>query len=517
VRFKFVCRAAAFAVMVVGSVPAFAQNADRYIVQFQPGRSAAGEQAVRGAGGEILLRLDLQGAVAARIPSQAIQGLERNPNIEYIEVDPVREPFAEIVPYGIRMVQADLVSSSNEGGKKVCIIDSGYSQQHIDLRDDTGADLTQQATSGSGTWDQDSCGHGTHVAGTVLATAGNGTGVVGVVPGVQLHVVKVFGSDNLPSADCGWTYGSTLVAALNSCTSNGANVVSMSLGGGARSRTEEKAFDQANAAGVLSIAAAGNGGDRQTSYPAGYKSVLSVAAVDATELRADFSQQNRDVELAAPGVGVLSTVPWLPPTVAISGGPTYEASHIENAARATASGAIVNGGLCDAVGAWSGKVVLCERGTISFVAKVTNVQNGGGAAAVIYNNAPGGFAGTLGAGGSSTIPAVGISQEDGQAIVASHLGKTTVVNDVFATGSGYESWNGTSMATPHVSGVAALVWGCHPSKTNQQIRDALNATARDKGAAGRDIEYGYGIVQAKAAVESLGATALCATSTTPKY
>ena len=61
------------------------------------------------------------------------------------------------------------------------------------------------------------------------------------------------------------------------------------------------------------------------------------------------------------------------------------------------------------------------------------------------------------------------------------------------------------MATPHVSGVAALVWSNHPSCTAAQIRNALNMTAKDKGTAGRDTSYGYGIVQAKAAVDAITA------------
>lgn len=72
--------------------------------------------------------------------------------------------------------------------------------------------------------------------------------------------------------------------------------------------------------------------------------------------------------------------------------------------------------------------------------------------------------------------------------------------------SGYKSISGTSMATPHVSGVAALVWSHFPNCSNQQIRDALNTTAKDKGAAGRDTSYGYGIVQAKAAYDYLAAS-----------
>ena len=251
-----------------------------------------------------------------------LNGLTRNPNIEYIEQDVIREPYAwanvpasesEVRPYGIQMVQADKITPSSAGNRKVCIIDSGYSDQHDDLRDYTGTDLTAKLTdSGSGTWNQDSCGHGSHVAGTIAAIADNGIGVVGANPGVALHIVKVFGNNALvESGSCGWTYSSTLVNALNSCRAAGANVVSMSLGGAFKSRTEELAFNDANKAGVLSIAAAGNAGNNTTSYPAGYASVMSVAAVDANEVKGSFSQSNKDVEIAAPGVAVLSTTPWL--------------------------------------------------------------------------------------------------------------------------------------------------------------------------------------------------------------
>lgn len=71
--------------------------------------------------------------------------------------------------------------------------------------------------------------------------------------------------------------------------------------------------------------------------------------------------------------------------------------------------------------------------------------------------------------------------------------------------NGYRSISGTSMATPHVSGVAALVWGQFPQCSAERIRQVLNTTAKDKGQAGRDTSYGYGIVQAKAAVDYLNA------------
>lgn len=506
----------------------------RYIVKFAAGRAPQARAALLGSGALIVLSLDQQDAVAALIPPGAVNGLSRNPNIEYIEVDPIRTPMAtwsdrtlssgEILPYGIQMVQADLVSSSNAAAKKVCIIDSGYSQQHADLRDDIDDSITQKAADGgSGSWDRDSCGHGTHVAGTVLATAGNATGVVGVLDGARLHVVKVFGNDDVAGGSCSWTFSSTLVNALNHCEANGASIVSMSLGGSVKSRTEERAFADAYNRGLLHVAAAGNAGNRTTSYPAGYASVISVAAVDANETVATFSQQNRDVEIAAPGVGVLSTVPWVDVnTLTFANATSVSGGHIENSARTGgASGSIADGGLCNAVGSWAGRVVLCQRGSISFNDKVQNVQAGGGVAAVIYNSAAsdpgcGDFAGTLGDGASSTIAGITISCAEG-ATALGHVGEAgTVVSRVDVPASGYESWDGTSMATPHVSGVAATVWSCHPSKTNKNIRDALNATARDKGAAGRDNAYGYGIAQTKAAVQALGPSA-CTLHEVSKY
>jgi subtilisin family serine protease len=173
-------------------------------------------------------------------------------------------------------------------------------------------------------------------------------------------------------------------------------------------------------------------------------------------------------------------------------------------------GTIRDGGLCDTVGSWSGAVVLCQRGSIAFADKVANVKNGGGVAAVIYNNITsdstcGVFAGTL--NGTSTIPAIAISCADGAAALTKVNYPGTVVSSVVyppTSSGGYEAWDGTSMATPHVSAAAALIWACNPSATNAQVRSALDSTALDKGATGRDTSYGYGIVQARAALSKLG-------------
>lgn len=465
----------------------------RYIVKL---KSQHGRAAVVAAGGQIARELPGHGAVAAYLPEAALQGLRNNPNVERIEVDQRRYPMAETVPYGIPMVQADQVPAEPPAGDagrvNVCIIDSGLSAAHEDF---AGLPVSGSNDSGTGDWDQDLCGHGTHVAGTVAAVAGNGVGVVGVAPdAVSLHIVKVFSGTS-----CAWSYSSDLVAALDECVASGAQVVSMSLGGSFRSNFEDNAFGNAFSNGVLSIAAAGNDGSSSYSYPASYDSVVSVAAIDSSKAVADFSQKNDQVELAAPGVAVRSTYPYRHSLSSSAG--DYHGNGIEFAALGTGSGALVDGGLCDATGDWSGKVVLCERGSISFLDKVMNVQNSGGAAAVIYNNEPGNFNGTLGEGNASTIPAISLSQEDGQALVASSLGQTGTVDS--GLGDGYADLDGTSMATPHVSAVAALVWAQVPTSTAADIRNALAVTAEDLGSSGRDTSYGHGLVQARAALDYL--------------
>ncbi|HET6603884.1 MAG TPA: S8 family serine peptidase [Xanthomonadaceae bacterium] len=487
--------ALALGISAFGSALADGPDADRVWIKFNPGGKAQVERALGAAGARIHYTFDDLSAFAATVPAQALQGLRNNPNVALIEADAPRYPMGQITPYGIPMVQApDAVAVGADGsGIKVCVIDSGIKQDHEDF---AGISMTGYASSGQ-TWFDDTCGHGSHVAGTVAA-ADNTVGVIGVSPGkVSLHIVKVF-----DGATCGWSYSSDLVDAANRCANSGARIISMSLGGSFASNSEANAFANLHANGILSIAAAGNGGNNRKSYPASYDAVMSVAAVDSTETRASFSQYNDQVEISAPGVGVLSTVPFRDAAVTV-GLASFIVSAMEGSPQTQTSGALADGGRCASAGSWGGKVVLCERGDISFADKVLNVQNGGGVAAIVYNNVSGGFSGTLG-GTSTSIPSVSMSQEDGKQLVVGSLGVSAAVSTVAESDvSGYAYYDGTSMATPHVSGVAALVWSADPLATNDAVRDALNLTAKDLGAAGRDNEYGYGLVQALAAVNHI--------------
>uniref|UniRef100_UPI000367D725 S8 family serine peptidase n=1 Tax=Massilia niastensis TaxID=544911 RepID=UPI000367D725 len=431
-------------------------------------------------------------------------------NVEYIEEDVVRRPFAltspstgtpyasgQLVPYGIKLVQADQLSDAGAGNRKVCIIDSGYDRNHEDLSANS---VTGEYDAGTGWWYTDENHHGTHVAGTIAAINNSGVGVVGVNPNKQLklHIVKVFGKD-------GWAYSSTLTSAANKCGAAGANVISMSLGGARKSITEQKAFDALYKKGVLNVAAAGNDGNTVVSYPAGYTSVMSVGALDENKQWATFSQYNNKVELSGPGVGVLSTVPTGGGTESALtvGTSTYAPGTMDGSPVGSATAPLADFGIGDTTNsAVAGKVCLIQRGSIDFSAKVLNCQNSGGVGAVVYNNVAGGFGGTLN-GVATTIPSVTASDTEG-AQLRTQLGQSATVA-VKATSYAY--YDGTSMATPHVSAVAALVWSHYPTCTATQLRTSLNNSALDLGTAGRDTRYGYGLVQAKAAydrIKSLG-------------
>jgi serine protease len=471
---------------------------DRYIVQFsdEPALMDRALSEVR-LHGEILVELGPQNAVAARIPASALAAVRSSPGVAYVEVDQPRYPLAaQEVPFGIEMVQAHLVSDAPAGNMTVCVIDSGYDLGHEDLP--AGAHVTRSNILDTGDAFVDGCGHGTHVAGTIAAL-NNDAGVVGVLPSgtINLHIVKYF------SNSCRASFVSSLVRAANRCVDAGANVINMSLGG-PYSRTGERYFNELFESGaVLPVAAAGNSGNGQRSYPASYAGVISVAAIDENKERAEFSQFNDDVELAAPGVGVLSTVPRGTAEVAsfTVGDDSIAATGMDGSPLLSAAGALVDCGLGTSacVGA-EGAVCLIERGEVSFSDKVENCERGGGVAAVIYNNEPGALVGTLG-NARTSIPSAGIAQDAGHELLARVSDPATLAVEP----GDYARNNGTSMASPHVAGVAALVWSHFPELSAAEIREVLQETAEDLGAPGRDPEFGFGLVQAKAALDALAA------------
>ena len=481
-----------------------AGSMDRFLIDHAPGEGPAIRDAVIAAGGRVHYRCDSIDALAVSLPAVAVGGLSLHPKVLAMEVDPPRylavAPMpsdstadSQVEPYGVVRVQAPLVWAEGfEGeGVTVCVIDTGLYVAHEDIDGDFVVGGESQDPGSE--WYQDGDGHGTHVSGTISA-ADNGLGVIGVSPGkVSLFAVKIFGEDGL------WTYASDLVAAAFTCRDNGADIISMSLSGSSGPNAERRAFDSLYSEyGILSVAAASNDGTRQRVFPASYDSVISVAATDRDNLVAEFSNQNRWVELAAPGVDVLSTVSFVSDSWLDVGDQRFVGEPMTFSPYDTVIGQLANGAFClpgEEPGEWADKVVLCERGDATFAEKAQLVKDGGGAAAVVFNNEPGMLYGTLGEDGE-WITVIGISQADGHAALGYVDQTVTARSAPPITGSGYEAWGGTSMATPHVAGVAALLWSANPEWTNAQIREAMAATALDLGEPGRDIAYGFGLVQA---------------------
>jgi subtilisin family serine protease len=442
-------------------------------------------------------------AAAVKVTPAALKALQKHSSVAYVEPDPIRKTMGLSdgeYTWGLQAVSAPKAwkSGATGSGIKVCILDTGIDPSHPEFFRN-GESIIKEARdftpSASGTFSVHP--HGTHVAGTIAGQLDASGSKIGVAPGVDLYIAKVL--DDTGNGRTSW-----ILNGVRWCVEKvQANVLSLSLGGGTYTKTEEAGFQAAYDAGALVIAAAGNDGNGTVSYPAGYGSVASVAAVDANLNKADFSQYNADVELAGPGVHVLSSVPvGTGATVSVSeGSDVYGAALVEYAPNdAYVAAPLVECGIADTTASCTGApagdwIAMISRGSISFAAKVTNVMAQGAAAAIIANNDQanpddgGGF--TLGAAGS-WIPTVSVSYNSGVAIRAGGLG----TGNVTVTPSNYDYYNGTSMATPHVSAVAALAWSVKQSLTNAQIRTILQNTAMDLGPAGRDINFGYGLVQA---------------------
>jgi hypothetical protein len=307
------------------------------------------------------------------------------------------------VQYGPTNIQAPQAWEVTTGAASVAIavIDTGVDLAHPELDDkiwtnpgETGADGDGNDRQTNGIdddlngfiddwrgWDfvnldnepQDDYGHGTHVAGIAAAETDNSQGIAGVSWGARIVPVKVLGSGGFGSyAD--------VAAGMIYAADIGAQVINLSLGGGSPSELLEDAADYAVANGSVVVAAAGNSPGLPVLYPAAYPSAIAVSSVDQANQLSSFSSYGPEVDLAAPGTLIYSTM-W------------------------------------------------------------TNGQ------------------------------------------------------------STYATLNGTSMATPHVAGVAALLAGLPQFQTPAAIRTALELTALDLGPAGADYLYGSGLVQAYAALQ----------------
>lgn len=458
-----------------------------------------------------------------------IEKLKKHPSVESVEPDYQRFLFSQNQPWGIANTQSDQLSDTDASGMTVCIIDSGYQQSNPDLNANNASGTNN---SGTGNWYQAGGSHGTHVAGTIAAV-NNSEGVVGVMPNTQvnLHIVKVFN-------ESGWGYSGDLSDAVDTCVNNGAKVVNMSLGGAGSSNAEKNALQAAANAGVLLVAASGNDGNSTLSYPASYDSVMAVGAVDQSGKHAEFSQYTSQIEVAAPGEAILSTVAGdgrlgsimagantyandevVPQTRYVESGGSYSVSNINGSAQGMLQSCSLSGGSYTCSSAVSGNICLAERNgnqkgsSYPEINPALACMNAGASGIIVYGDTdrPGlqnPF--LVDASSNITVPTVSVNR----ALGLSLLGQTGTATTLSVTGNqDYAYYNGTSMATPHVAGVAALVWSNNANCSADDVRAALKSTAIDLETSGRDDKTGYGLVQAKAASDSLASS--CGGTTPP--
>ena len=283
----------------------------RVLISFETPPGEGEHARVRELGGRIRHAYRLVPTLSAHLPEAAVHALSKRPGVAHIEADGrVRVADELSDAWGVQHIQAGVAHARNVTGTgvRVAVIDTGIDYNHPDL-------LPNYA----GGWDfvnddndpMDDHGHGTHVAGTVAAVY-NDVGVVGVAPDVELYALKVL--DNTGSG-----YWSDVIAALQWAVDHGIQVTNNSYADDSAvdpSAPEpvalRAAFDSAEAAGVLHVAAAGNSGNadgtgNNVPYPARFESVIAVAATDRSDNRASFSSTGPAVELAAPGVEIYST------------------------------------------------------------------------------------------------------------------------------------------------------------------------------------------------------------------
>jgi subtilisin family serine protease len=307
----------------------------------------------------------VKAAIRALSASRAVALVEPVPN-RWLCATP-SDPLLNL-QWGLRAIRWFNAKLPSAAGVRVSVFDSGVDEKHPDLEG------VVRAYRRDGSSARDHAGHGTHVVGIIAALVNNKIGIAGVA-NPQISMWKVF-DDRDRFDDALWFEG------LGECLVDGTQVINLSLGGEGKSQAEVDVFRELMRSGVVVCAAMGNEYEEgnPVEYPAAFAGVVSVGATDETGRRAPFSNTGRHIDVVAPGVNVLSTLPTKP--------------------------------------TWDGE-------------------------------------------------------------------------------KEYASWAGTSMATPYVAGLAALLRAKHPTWTGKHVADRLRKTARKLAAMKKKSftrEYGHGLV-----------------------
>jgi subtilisin family serine protease len=518
---------AAFALLL--STTVFAAEAQRYLVATKRPMRGGALTAVKDAADvqpRDVVAFESFSGFAATLSEADVAKLQRSSEVRWVEPVVERNALAvrnlngQTMPYGITALKApDAWRGHRLATINVVVVDTGVDYTHSELK----AIYRGGLNVFDGTAEvMDDNGHGTHVAGTIAA-ADNGTGVVGVAPHINLFSVKMLDKNGSGSSE-GIIQSLDWVAQQKQA--RGGNwVVNLSLGADKESPGEREAFQKLADAGVLIVAAAGNASTptlpAPVSFPAAYPTVTAVGAIDDKSQLAYFSSQGPEVDFAAPGVGVLSTIPIGNARIAyvIAGSNAYSASPVTGSKLGVVNAEFVYCG----VGApedfpaslnLTGKIALIKRGAdITFANKTRRALAAGATAVAIFNHDTSVTPWTLFSDDQAATTdwpvVIRLSKTDGDALAARGTGTMTLAYRLDDLGEK----SGTSMACPHIAGAAALLWSLAPGSTPQQIVTALTVTATDLGAAGPDSKFGVGSIDVLAAAKALAPSAFTGPTT----
>lgn len=475
---------------------------------------------------------------------ELLVALQANPQVEAVSPNfrrrlqrlPNDPKFAKL--WGMNKISAPAAWEKTVGspGVVLAVLDTGVDYRHEDLaanmwrnpgeiagngidddgngfRDDVyGYDFASDRFGKNDSDPMDIDNHGTHVAGILAAVGNNGVGVCGITWNVRIMALKSFRPDM-------YIYDSDSIEAIEYVIlmkrDYGVNLVAInaSFGGGGENVLQKDAIAAAGSQGIVMVCAAGNDGkdnDATPFFPSGYDlpNIIAVAATDSNDQLASFSNYGATtVDMAAPGVGIFSTVPtgtgmeaWLK-----SGADVFSANPMEFSGMTSSAGLArslydcgrgLNASYFPA--GVNGNIALIERGDNTFKEKTINAQAAGAVAVAVYNNESGNFSGTLGSAGS-WIPVVSLARADGLQIRSRGVHQVTLVNRP----ANYGIIDGTSMAAPHVSGALGLLAAQFPSDDLPKRISRLYSGADRLGSLENKMKTGARLNLARAISQSL--------------
>lgn len=279
----------------------------RYIVFFT---SAPDLDLIKSHGGEVVQTFDMIGAAAVNIEESKLIELQTLGLVKSYYEENEFQTSTQTTPWAHTNLnlKAKVPTTLSGKGVKVAIIDTGVDYKHEDLTIKGGVctlDDTVSVDACAHSYMDDE-GHGTHVAG-IIAAKNNSVGIVGVAPGAEIYAVKALDGEGNGST-------STIMAGLDWAIRKGVDIINMSLTTEYADMGIKAMVDKAYQNGILVIAAAGNdgslsGGDETVMYPAKFENVMAVASVNSSNRRATTSSTGYEVEIAAPGEAIESTLP----------------------------------------------------------------------------------------------------------------------------------------------------------------------------------------------------------------